>query len=121
MNVGAKIFGSPSGEPKHHNQTNAQKKCEKLLTLPRHSDSKNAEIRLGISDGIISVTVRDNGKRMSVERLAEIRSNASGVGIRGMRERLRQLGGEISIESDASGTTVLASLPVPSPQKDQSN
>src|SRR5215468_10899175 len=34
MNVGAKIFGSPSGEPKHHNQTNAQKKCEKLLTLP---------------------------------------------------------------------------------------
>jgi hypothetical protein len=34
MNVGANIFGSPSGEPKHHNQTNAQKKCEKLLTLP---------------------------------------------------------------------------------------
>ena len=94
---------------------------ECLTNIHRHSDSKNAEIRLGISDGIISVTVRDNGKRMSVERLAEIRSNASGVGIRGMRERLRQLGGEISIESDASGTTVLASLPVPSPQKDQSN
>ena len=38
MNVGAKIFGSPSGEPKHHNQTNAQKKCEKLLTLPFTDD-----------------------------------------------------------------------------------
>jgi hypothetical protein len=45
MNVGAKNFGSPSGEPKHHNQTNTQKKCEKLLTLPSnaqfaHTDHK---------------------------------------------------------------------------------
>jgi len=92
---------------------------ECLTNIHRHSDSKNAEIRLGISDGIISVTVRDNGKGMSVERPIErVRRWDS----RNARTR-RQLGGEISIESDASGTTVLASLaaPMPSPQKDQSN
>jgi hypothetical protein len=37
MNVGAKIFGSPSGEPKQHNQTNAQKKMQK--TLDTHNGS----------------------------------------------------------------------------------
>jgi len=51
MNVGAKIFGSPSGEPKHHNQTNAQKKCEKLLTLPSFSFGLNSPVNalLGVS------------------------------------------------------------------------
>jgi signal transduction histidine kinase len=48
---------------------------------------------------------------MSAEKLSEIQSNASGVGIRGMRERVRQLGGKMTIQSDSSGTTVSVSLP----------
>jgi len=37
-----------------------------------------------------------------------------GVGIQGMRERITQLGGRFDIRSGKNGTTVLASLPVPS-------
>jgi signal transduction histidine kinase len=84
---------------------------ECLTNIHRHSGSKNAVIDLSFSDGIISVKVSDNGKGIPFEKLSEIQSNASGVGIRGMRERVRQLGGRISIASDSSGTTVSFTLP----------
>jgi signal transduction histidine kinase len=35
-----------------------------------------------------------------------------GVGIPGMRERMRQLGGRLQIQSDAQGTSVIATVPV---------
>ena len=49
--------------------------------------------------------IQDNGRGMTEGARA-------GVGLSGMRERLRQLGGRLEIESDAEGTTVLASLPL---------
>jgi PAS domain S-box-containing protein len=84
---------------------------ECLTNIHRHSGSKSATIHLSLAEGNISVEVRDCGKGMSAEKLSGIRSNASGVGIRGMSERVRQLGGKISIQSDNSGTTVSLSLP----------
>jgi signal transduction histidine kinase len=57
--------------------------------------------------------VRDEGGGIPAERLAELQSGVSGLGIRGMQERLRQFGGAVTIESDDSGTSVLASIPVP--------
>jgi signal transduction histidine kinase len=92
---------------------------ECLANIHRHSGSKTAAIHVGFSDGNISVEIKDRGKGMSVEKLSEIQSNASGVGIRGMRERVRQLGGQINIQSDSSGTTVTVSLPAPSVKKHQ--
>lgn len=56
--------------------------------------------------------VRDDGKGMSAEKLAEIQSRGSGVGIRGMRERLRQYKGTLHIESGTSGTTISVTIPV---------
>src|SRR5579863_433559 len=87
---------------------------ECLTNIHRHSGSKSAAISISSSGGGISVEVKDCGKGMSVEKLSAIQSNASGVGIRGMRERVRQLGGQLSIQSDGSGTTVSVSLPTPS-------
>ena len=84
---------------------------ECLTNVHRHSGSKSAAISLGLSDGNISVKVKDCGKGMSVEKLSGIQTKASGVGIRGMRERVRQLGGDLSIESDGTGTTVSVLLP----------
>jgi signal transduction histidine kinase len=49
---------------------------------------------------------------MSPERLAEIQSQGTGVGIRGMRERVRHFHGELVVESDGLGTRVCASLPL---------
>ena len=92
---------------------------ECLANIHRHSGSKTAAIHVGFSDGNISVEIKDHGKGMSVEKLSEVQSNAAGVGIRGMRERVRQLGGQINIQSDSSGTTVTVSLPPPSVKKHQ--
>ena len=86
---------------------------ECLTNIHRHSGSKSATISVSSSEKGIFVEVKDYGKGMSVQKLSGIQSNASGVGIRGMRERVRQLGGEISIQSDGSGTTVSVSLPAP--------
>jgi len=49
---------------------------------------------------------------MSPARLAEIQSGRSGVGIGGMRERLRQFEGTMNIESDSSGTRIFATIPL---------
>ena len=86
-----------------------------VKNIHRHSGSKSAAIHVSFSEGNLSVEIKDHGKGMSVEKLSEIKTNASGVGIRGMRERVRQLGGRITIHSDKSGTTVSVSLPA-SPQ-----
>ena len=48
---------------------------------------------------------------MSPEKMAEIQSQGKGVGLRGMRERVRNLQGELIIESSGSGTKVSAILP----------
>jgi len=49
------------------------------------------------------------------EKLAEIRSQGTGVGIRGMRERDRHLGGELTIESNEFGTRLSAIFPAKTP------
>jgi PAS domain S-box-containing protein len=84
---------------------------ECLTNIHRHSGSRSAVICLGYADNKLSIQVSDRGKGISAEKLTEIKGNASGVGIRGMRERVRQLGGWLNIESDCSGTIVMATLP----------
>src|SRR5579862_5020278 len=86
---------------------------ECLTNIHRHSGSKTADIRLFVKGGNLCTEVTDEGKGIPPERLAEIRAGGSGVGIRGMRERLRQFGGELMIESNGSGASVIACVPVP--------
>jgi PAS domain S-box-containing protein len=86
---------------------------ECLTNIHRHSGSKNAAISVSFSEESISVEVKDWGQGMSPEKLSEIHSNSSGVGIRGMRERVRQLGGQLNIESDSSGTRIQVVIPTP--------
>jgi PAS domain S-box-containing protein len=84
---------------------------ECLTNIHRHSGSKTALIRIGREADRIHVLVQDHGKGMSPERMAEIQSKGGGVGIRGMRERVRQFRGELIIESNALGTTISATFP----------
>src|SRR3984957_3844031 len=96
---------------------------EPLTNIHRHSESKTASIRIDRESNQIALDIRDQGKGMSSERMAEIQSGRSGVGIAGMRERLRQFEGTMNIESDSSGTRIFATIPLPksaSPE-DQSN
>ena len=86
---------------------------ECLTNIHRHSGSKTASIRIVRDDGALVLEVRDEGRGMPVERLSEIQSRGSGVGIRGMRERVLQLSGTMSIESDGSGTRIHVIIPTP--------
>jgi PAS domain S-box-containing protein len=88
---------------------------ECLTNVHRHSGSPVAKICLARSNGHVRVEVADQGKGIPPEKKAAMNSaGMPGVGIRGMRERLRQLGGTLQITSNGVGTAVVAELPVAS-------
>ena len=87
---------------------------ESLTNIHRHSDSPSAKIVLRQHRGEVLVEVKDYGKGIPPDKLEEMASAGTpGVGIRGMRERLRQLGGTLKIESGVSGTIVAVRIPIP--------
>jgi PAS domain S-box-containing protein len=86
---------------------------ESLANIYRHSGSETARIRIARDEGTITVEVQDQGKGIPPEKLVEIQSEGSGVGIRGMRERLRQFSGELRIESGENGTRVWVTISIP--------
>ena len=93
---------------------------EALTNVHRHSGSAAVDVTLDVSDRMAILTVRDYGKGMpknSVGRFAKSGSYV-GVGLAGMRERVKELGGDLHIESDSTGTTLRALVPI-SPAESQ--
>jgi signal transduction histidine kinase len=88
---------------------------ESLTNIHRHSESKTAVVRIARQADKIYAEVQDRGKGMSRERLAEVQSQAVGVGLRGMKERVHQSHGELTIDSNALGTRIRAIFPVSAP------
>ena len=87
---------------------------ECLTNIHRHSESPIARIRLRQRDNEVVVEIADKGKGIPPELKQDLASNGTpGVGIRGMRERIRQLGGTLEINSNDSGTVVTVHLPIP--------
>ena len=84
---------------------------ECLTNVHRHSGSKVAAIRIARRAESVSLEVQDEGKGISPEKLVEIQSQGAGVGIRGMRERVLQFGGEMKIQSGGRGTRISITLP----------
>jgi len=90
---------------------------ECLGNIHRHSQSATATIRLNVSNGSAFLVVSDQGQGISSEKQQQLKSGiGSGVGLRGMRERVTQLGGELQLDSDSRGTTVTAILPCSDPR-----
>ncbi len=87
---------------------------ECLTNVYRHSESKTALIRISPTrDKSLTVQVSDEGKGIPLDnRVSMLVGNNHGVGLSGMRERVRELGGTLDIQSNGNGTTVTASLPV---------
>ena len=87
---------------------------ESLTNNFRHSGSDTASVQIEARSGTVRLEVADNGKGIPEEILATLNSSGGqlGVGIRGMRERVRQLGGWLLIRSWPSGTAILVTLPV---------
>jgi signal transduction histidine kinase len=86
---------------------------ECLTNIHRHSESQVARIQIRRRHDQVLVQIADKGRGIPLEKQEEMATNGTpGVGIRGMRERLRQLGGTLEIASNGSGTVVTVSLPV---------
>ena len=86
---------------------------ECLTNIHRHSGSSIARIRLRQRDHEVGAEIEDKGKGIPPEKQMELTSTGiPGVGIRGMRERIRQLGGTLEINSTSSGTVVVVKLPI---------
>jgi signal transduction histidine kinase len=89
---------------------------ECLTNIHRHSGGNSAAICMREENHRIVVEVQDAGKGIPLEKQLELTSSGRiGVGFRGMRERVRQLGGTLEIRSDDAGTAVTATLPLAEP------
>jgi signal transduction histidine kinase len=84
---------------------------ECLTNIHRHSGSPTATIRIARENGAVRVEVADQGKGLAAEKPEENLKARAGVGLRGMHERVRQLGGTLEIRSNDPGTRVVAVLP----------
>ncbi|MBI1786772.1 MAG: response regulator [Acidobacteria bacterium] len=87
---------------------------EALSNIHRHSGSPTAELRLLRGPAEIVLEVRDHGRGVPgniVESMAR-GGTGLGVGLAGMRERMRQLGGSLVIRLASPGTLVRAALPL---------
>ena len=86
---------------------------EGLTNIHRHSGSKTATIGLSRSADSVLLRIEDHGNGISPEKLVAIRAQRTGVGITGMRERVRHLQGVMDIQSNGTGATISVTFPVP--------
>src|ERR1039457_2513850 len=85
---------------------------ESLTNIHRHSNSARAEVAVHLLPAEVVLKVRDYGKGIALERLDTFGTKgSSGVGLAGMRERVRELGGRLRIEPGAPGTMISVTLP----------
>ncbi len=84
---------------------------ESLVNVHRHSGGSRASIKLTCDNGHIVLEVADDGRGLDAGKVRDD-GGIVGVGITGMRERVRQLGGQLEIASSAKGTTVKARIPL---------
>jgi signal transduction histidine kinase len=87
---------------------------ESLTNIHRHSGSSKAEIALKMQPGKVLLTIRDFGRGVPSELLIIFQGNGtnSGVGLAGMRERIRELGGRLDIQSTGNGTLISVAMPL---------
>jgi len=88
---------------------------ESLTNVQRHSGSPTVDISISHANSEITMQVRDRGKGMPtpiMEQGSQDWMGSLGVGLRGMSERLRQLGGTLQIISNESGTEMRATVPM---------
>ena len=87
---------------------------ESLTNVHRHSGSTSAKISLSFSRSVVSFEISDSGKGIKPGQHGEMNVARTGVGVRGMEERVRQFGGTLRIVSSGQGTRVEATLPIDS-------
>lgn len=88
---------------------------EAFANVHRHSGAKLVRVFLRLTEGeSVELRIEDDGRGFGDNRTQELKdvAHALGVGIPGMRARIRQLKGDLSIETGSGGTAVIADVPL---------
>lgn len=85
---------------------------ECLLNVHRHSQSDHATVRMALLGNQLELEVRDRGRGIPPDRLGNAPVRRPGVGLRGMRERVRLMGGSMEFLDANPGAIVKVVLPV---------
>jgi signal transduction histidine kinase len=82
---------------------------ESLTNIMRHADAKSVTVNLTEKDNKLILRIEDNGKGIAEENI----TGGKSLGVLGMRERARQIGGDLQIfKGPETGTTVLLTVPI---------
>jgi signal transduction histidine kinase len=87
---------------------------ECLTNVFRHSKARRVWVALAQRDSQLAITVRDDGKGVGSE-VTEFSPDSLGVGIGGMRQRVKEFGGEVRLKNANPGTLVEVVVPFRSP------
>lgn len=87
---------------------------EALTNVHRHSGSRAVEITLTADETLVTLTVMDFGKGIPKDVLEGLSNSGAnvGVGLAGIRERVKELGGLFEVEAGNPGTVLKASVPL---------
>ena len=81
---------------------------EALTNISKHAQASRVQIDLSLAGGVLSLEVADNGRGLSADDLAKVKS----FGIRGLHERAGTVGGWVDLSSGTGGTTLILSVPL---------
>jgi signal transduction histidine kinase len=84
---------------------------EALSNMVRHSKATHVSVELGLRDGLLVLTVEDNGVGFDPERLFSAPARvASGIGLRALRDTAQELSGKLEVQSGPNGTKLVVSV-----------
>lgn len=88
---------------------------QSLANIHRHSGSEVAQIRINVDAESLIAEICDEGRGIPEETLKGFHDGTRlpGVGIAGMRERIRDMGGHFEVRSSVKGTTIAVRMPLP--------
>jgi two-component system sensor histidine kinase UhpB len=86
---------------------------EATTNVIRHAEATRCDVRLQHDNGTLLACVRDDGRGFDVDDVLQRSHNGHHLGLLGMRERARSMGGELSIESrPGSGSEIRFHIPL---------
>ena len=114
VQISTKIANEIGRLPRHVELVLFRVLQESLTNGHRHAKSEKADVSLYVSDGSAVLQVRDYGIGIPTDKLNHFRSKGThvGVGLTGMRERVREHGGRFEIRSSEAGTELLVTIPL---------
>jgi signal transduction histidine kinase len=82
-----------------------------LTNVFRHSGARRGWVTLSKEQNSVTVIVKDDGRGIS-EHIEQFRPDSIGIGIGGMRQRVKEFGGELKLKNASPGTVLEVIVPL---------